>query len=290
MRNHNEFGKLLRHWREDRRLSQLALAGNAEISTKHLSFLETGRAAPSREMIVRLAEELQIPLRQRNALLHAAGYADLYPERPLGAPGLQLVGEVVRTVLTGHEPYPAMAIDCCWNIVAMNRASETLIRSVSRGSGARSINQVYKHPVVYVEWGGHEFWPTSSWSIAAASKHNGLGKYSYFGDAPVDVTYLPVFLSNGAQNLPSPLPNADVALVTLFAGFWGAPQSHNGPPQGPPLHCEWFWDPSWEPASLGNPPPPGSPLANLLDNLEAGQSLTPTASKSQGVCGGGRPF
>jgi len=132
MRNHNEFGKLLRHWREDRRLSQLALASNAEISTKHLSFLETGRAAPSREMIVRLAEELRIPLRQRNALLDAAGYADLYPERPLGAPGLQLVDEVVRTVLTGHEPYPAMAIDCCWNIVAMNRAIETLIRSVSR--------------------------------------------------------------------------------------------------------------------------------------------------------------
>jgi hypothetical protein len=151
-------------------------------------------------------------------------------------------------------------------------------------SGARTIKPLYKHPVVYVEWGGHEFWPTSGWSIAAASKHNGLGKYSYFGDAPVDVTYLPVFSSTtGAQNLPSPLPNADVTLVTLFAGFWGAPQSHNGPPQGPPLHCEWYWDPSWEPTTAGNTP------TNLLDDLEAGQSA-PTATNSQGTCGGGRFF
>lgn len=122
-----EFGKLLRQWREHRRLSQLTLANNAEISTKHLSFLETGRAAPSREMIVKLAEELQIPLRQRNVLLTAGGYAEMYPERTLSAPGLQLVDEVVQTILRGHEPNPAMALNYRWNIVAMNRSMQMLV-------------------------------------------------------------------------------------------------------------------------------------------------------------------
>jgi transcriptional regulator with XRE-family HTH domain len=127
----NEFGNLLRQWREHRRLSQLSLASNAEISTKHLSFLETGRAAPSREMIVKLAEELQIPLRQRNVLLTAGGYAEIYPERALNDPSLRLVDEVVRTVLRGHEPNPAMAVDYRWNIAAMNRSMQMLIGDVS---------------------------------------------------------------------------------------------------------------------------------------------------------------
>jgi hypothetical protein len=174
-----------------------------------------------------------------------------------------------------------------------NNTLQLALDPLFSASGARIIAPVYKHPVVYVEWGAHEFWPTSGWSIAAASKHNGLGKYSYFGDAPVDVTYLPVFSpQTGAQNLPSPLPSTDVALVNLFAGYWGAPQTHNGPPPGPPLHCEWYWDPSWEPATLGTPP------TNLLDNLEAGQEAPttpqpgqlPTSSDSQGTCGGSRPF
>jgi transcriptional regulator with XRE-family HTH domain len=123
----DEFGKLLRQWREHRRLSQLALANNAAISTKHLSFLETGRAAPSRDMIVRLAEELQLPLRQRNILLTAGGYAEMYRERALNDPGLQLVDEVIRTVLRGHEPNPAMAVDYRWNIVEMNRSMQVLL-------------------------------------------------------------------------------------------------------------------------------------------------------------------
>jgi hypothetical protein len=172
---------------------------------------------------------------------------------------------------------------------AQNNTLELAQDPVFSASGARTVKQRYKHPVVYVEWGGHEFWPTSGWSIAAASKHNGLGTYSYFGDAPVDVTYLPAF-SAGAQTLPSPPPSPDVELVTLFSGFWGAPQKHNPPPPGPPLHCEWYWDPSWDPET------PNSP--NLLVNLEAGQSAPTdplsgqllTASNSQGVCGADRAF
>ena len=131
MGSSDEFGKLLRQWREHRRLSQLTLANNAAISTKHLSFLETGRAAPSREMIVKLAEELQLPLRQRNALLTAGGYAEMYPERRLNDPGLQLVDEVIRTVLRGHEPNPALAIDSRWNIVEMNRSMQVLLQDAA---------------------------------------------------------------------------------------------------------------------------------------------------------------
>jgi transcriptional regulator with XRE-family HTH domain len=127
----DEFSKMLRQWREHRRFSQLALANKTEISTKHLSFLETGRAAPSRDMIVRLAEELQLPLRQRNVLLTAGGYAEMYPERRLRDSGLQLVDEVVRTVLRGHEPNPALAVDSRWNILKMNRPMRALVGDIA---------------------------------------------------------------------------------------------------------------------------------------------------------------
>ena len=126
-----QFGKLLRQWRRHRRQSQLALAGNAEISTKHLSFLETGRSAPSRDMILRLSEELQIPLRQRNALLTAGGFAESYPERTINDPGLQLMNEVIHTVLKGHEPNPALVVDFRWNVIAINRSLQVLLGGVA---------------------------------------------------------------------------------------------------------------------------------------------------------------
>jgi transcriptional regulator with XRE-family HTH domain len=121
---------LLRQWRLHRRLSQLALATNAEISTRHLSFLETGRANPSREMLTRIAEELQIPLRARNALLTAGGYAEMYPKRDLSDPSLQVVDSIVKTVLAAHEPNPALAIDRRWNILAANRAAGIFFHGV----------------------------------------------------------------------------------------------------------------------------------------------------------------
>jgi transcriptional regulator with XRE-family HTH domain len=115
-------GNLLRKWRERRRLSQLDLATEAEISTRHLSFLETGRSQPSREMVLRLAEQLDVPLRERNALLIAAGYAPAYNERSLDDPALQSARKAVGLVLAGHEPYPAIAIDRHWTLVASNNA------------------------------------------------------------------------------------------------------------------------------------------------------------------------
>jgi transcriptional regulator with XRE-family HTH domain len=115
------FGDHLRHWRQHRRLSQLALAQEADISTRHLSFVETGRSVPSREMVLRLAERLAIPLRERNALLVAAGYAPMYRERPLADPALASARQAVELLLKSHEPYPALAIDRHWTLLAANR-------------------------------------------------------------------------------------------------------------------------------------------------------------------------
>ncbi|MEQ4306259.1 helix-turn-helix transcriptional regulator [Plantactinospora sp. B6F1] len=113
-------GQLLREWRERRRLSQLELAIQADISTRHLSFVETGRAMPSRDMVLRLAEQLDVPLRERNHLLLAAGYAPIYPRTPLDSPALAAVRAAVRQLLTAHQPYPAIAVDRRWYLAEAN--------------------------------------------------------------------------------------------------------------------------------------------------------------------------
>jgi transcriptional regulator with XRE-family HTH domain len=124
-------GDLLREWRERRRLSQLALALDAEVSTRHLSFLETGRARPSREMVLRLAEQLEVPLRERNAMLLAAGFAPAYPERDLDDPALGVARAAVDRVLDGHEPFPALAVDRYWTLVTANRVVPALLTGVA---------------------------------------------------------------------------------------------------------------------------------------------------------------
>jgi transcriptional regulator with XRE-family HTH domain len=123
-------GDLLREWRQRRGLSQLELSLDADISTRHLSFLETGRSQPSREMVLRLAEHLDVPLRERNILLHAAGYATVFPERPLDDPALRVARQAVDQVLKGHEPYPALAVDRHWTLVASNDATNRLVAGV----------------------------------------------------------------------------------------------------------------------------------------------------------------
>ena len=124
-------GDLLREWRERRRLSQLALALDADVSTRHLSFLETGRARPSREMLLRLAEQLEVPLRERNAMLLAAGFAPAYPEHDLDDPALGVARAAVDRVLAGHEPFPALAVDRYWTLVAANRVVPALLTGVA---------------------------------------------------------------------------------------------------------------------------------------------------------------
>jgi transcriptional regulator with XRE-family HTH domain len=121
------FGDQLRHWRQHRRLSQLDLAGAADISTRHLSYVETGRSSPSREMVLRLSERLDIPLRERNGLLVAAGYAPMYRERALDDPALAAARQAVALILKSHEPWPALALDRHWNIVAHNRMVPLLL-------------------------------------------------------------------------------------------------------------------------------------------------------------------
>ena len=121
------FGDHLRTWRHQRHLSQLELADEADISTRHVSFMETGRTNPSRDMVLRLCERLAIPLRERNTLLVAAGYAPMYRERALDDPALAAARQAVELVLKGHEPCPAIALDRCWNVVAANRAAQALL-------------------------------------------------------------------------------------------------------------------------------------------------------------------
>jgi transcriptional regulator with XRE-family HTH domain len=124
-------GEMVRAWRERRRLSQLDLAMQAEISTRHLSFVETGRSQPSREMIVRLSEQLALALDERNRLLLAAGFAPLYRRTPLEAPSMAPVREAVRRILSGHEPYPAVAVDPLWNLLDGNAAVAVLTEGVA---------------------------------------------------------------------------------------------------------------------------------------------------------------
>ena len=121
------FGDLLRDWRSRRRLSQLELASDVEVSPRHLSFVETSRATPSRALVLRLAEHLDVPLRDRNQLLLSAGFAPVYPESSLHSPQMLAVREALRDVLAGHDPYPMVVVDRWWNLVDANAGLQRLM-------------------------------------------------------------------------------------------------------------------------------------------------------------------
>jgi transcriptional regulator with XRE-family HTH domain len=159
-------GDLLRDWRQRRRLSQLDLALEAEISARHLSFVETGRAQPSRDMVLHLAERLEVPLRERNILLVAAGFAPVFPERPLDDPAMRLARSAVDQVLAGHEPYPALAVDRHWTLVAYNRSVMPLLQGIDPGLVQAPVNvmRLSLHPqglapriINLPEWRTHLF-------------------------------------------------------------------------------------------------------------------------------------
>lgn len=158
------FGARLRHWRSHRRMTQMDLAGEAEISTRHLSFIETGRAQPSREMVLRLAQTLNLPLRERNVLLVAAGFAPVHAERPLSDPALRPAADAVGLVLGAHEPWPCVAIDRHWNLVQANRALGPYLEGAASGLLAPPVNllRLSLHPeglgsrlVNHGEWRDH---------------------------------------------------------------------------------------------------------------------------------------
>ncbi|GGA76928.1 transcriptional regulator [Brucella endophytica] len=157
-------GNLIQSWRRNRRLSQLDLASEAGISQRHLSFVESGRSQPSREMVLLLAEHLAIPMRERNALLLAAGYAPVYRERALDDPDLKTAREAVDLILRGHEPHPALAVDRHWNLISANRAIEFLIQGVDEAllSPPANVLRLSLHPkglgpriVNYRQWRAH---------------------------------------------------------------------------------------------------------------------------------------
>lgn len=157
-------GPKLRDWRQRRRLSQMDLALEAGISTRHLSFLETGRATPSRDMVLRLAEGLDMPLRDRNALLLAAGFAPVFPDRAFTDPGLADLRRTVQAVLDAHAPHPALALDRRWTLLAANAALSPMLAGVAPHllDGEVNVLRLSLHPqglapriANLAEWRGH---------------------------------------------------------------------------------------------------------------------------------------
>lgn len=142
-------GDLLRDWRQRRRLSQLDLAVEAQVSARHLSFVETGRSQPSRELVIDLAEQLEVPLRERNAMLLAAGYAPVYRETPLDTAEMTPVREALDRLLGGHEPFPAVVTDRRWNLISANRPAQAVLSDgVARELLTQPVNtlRVCLHP------------------------------------------------------------------------------------------------------------------------------------------------
>lgn len=146
------FPGLLREWRQRRRLSQLDLALSANVSQRHVSYLESGRAKPSRQMILLLSETLDVPLRDRNAWLAAAGFAAYFRDRPLDDPQMGQVMSAVRMMLTAHEPFPAIALDRAWNVRLSNRSFDRLSEALGEdvwariGGGPRNLMRLFFHP------------------------------------------------------------------------------------------------------------------------------------------------
>ena len=158
------FGDLLREWRARRRLTQLDLALEAGVSSRHLSFIETGRSRPSTEMVLRLAEQLEVPLRERNALLLAAGYAPAFAQRGLDEPEMGPVRDTLERILGGHEPYPALVVDRHWGLVAANSALALFTEGVAEYLLEPPVNvlRLSLHPdglapriVNFSEWRAH---------------------------------------------------------------------------------------------------------------------------------------
>ncbi|MDX2358410.1 helix-turn-helix transcriptional regulator [Dietzia sp. PP-33] len=216
-------GSLLRQWRMHRRVSQLELSSEADISTRHLSFVETGRSQPSRDMVLRIAAHLDVPLRDRNQLLMAAGFAPRYSENELTAPALASVRTAVREVLAAHEPYPALAVDRTWNVLETNAAVDVLTQVVSpRLLAERPLNalRMTLHPLGMAphianlpQWRAFVLGGLRRSALACAdahmlSLHDELASYPHAGpeDAPLQATesnsvYVPLLLNVGGARL-----------------------------------------------------------------------------------------
>ncbi|WP_457978722.1 helix-turn-helix domain-containing protein [Ectopseudomonas composti] len=237
-------GALLRQWRQRRRLSQLDLACEAEISTRHLSFVETGRAQPSREMLLHLAEQLEIPLRERNRLLSAAGFAPLYSQHDLADPALEPARQAIEQLLKVHEPYPALAIDRQWNLLAANASVGPFLTGVADCLLGPPLNvlRLSLHPqglapriVNLAQWRAHLLMRLHrdaeiSGDPQLFALHDELLTYpapADHGEAPAEAVLMPVQLRTDAGVLslistttvfgtPNDVTLAELALETFF--------------------------------------------------------------------------
>src|ERR1700748_793431 len=238
-------GAHLREWRQRRHLSQLDLAVDAEISARHLSFVETGRAAPSRDMVLRLAERLDVPLRERNVLLVAAGFAPAFPQRSLDDPALKSAREAINLVLRAHEPNPALAYDRHWNLVSANRMVAPLLDGVPERLLGQPFNilRLAFHPeglapctVNLAEWAGHLLERLHRQCEATADPellklYQDLKSYPIpgrLGPLPPDNVAIPFRLRHGGEVLsfisttmvfgtPVDITLSELALETFFA-------------------------------------------------------------------------
>jgi transcriptional regulator with XRE-family HTH domain len=204
-------GQLLREWRARRNLSQLELASGSAVSTRHLSFIETGRARPSREMVLHLAERLEVPLREQNRLLLAAGYAPAYGERPLASEEMAPVREALERFLRAHEPYPALVLDRHWNLVLANEAIAPLLEGIADHLLDPPTNALRAtlHPdgmapriVNFDEWSAHLV-------------HRLRRELALTGDAELEALLDEVLTYPGVRSAPPPLAAAAAAEIVL---------------------------------------------------------------------------
>ncbi|MFD5148268.1 helix-turn-helix domain-containing protein [Streptomyces sp. NPDC058401] len=212
-------GALLRTWRERRGLSQLELAGRADSSSRHISFVETGRSRPSEEMVLRLADRLEVPVRDRNALLLAAGYAPRYAHTPLGDPSMEVLREGLERLLTGYEPYPALVVDATYEVVAANRGVMMLMEGLPEHLLAGPLNamRLTLHPEGLAprirnlrEWRGH--------LLAQMERQIALARSAPLRALYEEVSAYPLPATAGPEREPSPdgdEPDGPVAYLAL---------------------------------------------------------------------------
>jgi len=228
------FGVHLRAWRLRRRLSQLDLAAEADISTRHLSYVETGRANPSREMVLRLTARLEVPLRERNAFLVAAGYAPMYRESRLDEPAMTAAKQAVELILRSHEPFPALAIDRHWNLVAANRMLPHLLSDVDASLLQAPVNvlRLSLHPqglapriINLKQWRDHLFERLSR-QIAASAEPGLISLLADLRSLPAPVAGAEEYLQGEHMGIAMPLRIRSPSGVLSFIGtttIFGSP-------------------------------------------------------------------
>lgn len=209
-------GTLLRTWRERRGISQLELAGRADSSSRHISFVETGRSRPSEEMVLRLADHLDVPVRDRNALLVAAGYAPRYPHTPLDDPSMGALREGLERLLTGYEPYPALVVDGTYTVIAANRGIAMLLDGVPEDLLEPPLNamRLTLHPRGLAprirnlpEWRGH--------LLAQMERQIALARSEPLRALYEEVAAYPVGPGSASAPAPDPAPYEAVPHVAL---------------------------------------------------------------------------